>query len=93
MKKSIANLEHVELSSKKTGEKYSLSANISEIFGLRDIFIHHEILPPGRKSSAPHAHSQREELVYVLSGSPTVHLRGKSSPLAPEDYLVPWGNQ
>ncbi len=55
-----------QLRSGKTGEQYSLSAVLSEATG--SLFVHQEILEPGRRSSAPHRHSQGEEMVYMLKG-------------------------
>jgi uncharacterized cupin superfamily protein len=63
---TIADLNHEELRSARTGEAYSLSALLT--LGLEDLFVHHEILPPGRRSSGRHAHTRREELIVVLDG-------------------------
>src|SRR3990167_4892173 len=71
---SLNSLPHHELVSSKTGESYSKSAVLTELFGFQDIFVHHEILQPGRKSSALHHHTLHEEMVIVLNGSPICHL-------------------
>src|SRR4051794_28693826 len=62
---------HRRLQSKKSGEEYSFSASLTDALQSKDFFIHHEILPSGCRSSAPHFHRETEELVYVLRGSPT----------------------
>ncbi len=87
MTHSIKEIKHDELISKRTGEKFSLSAMLSDIFGFRDVFVHHEIIPAGRRSSSPHAHTHREEMIYVLSGSPDVFLQGEMKTLVPGDFI------
>jgi uncharacterized cupin superfamily protein len=87
LKYSIADTKHDELTSTQSGEKFSLSAVLSSTFGFKDVFVHHEIIPPGRRSSSPHAHTHREEMVYVLSGSPEVFLGGEVKTLAPGDFI------
>ncbi len=60
--------QYRQLSSPKTGEKYSLSHVISEGLCARDIFISQEIIAPGSRSSAPHFHTETEEIICVLKG-------------------------
>jgi uncharacterized cupin superfamily protein len=67
-----SEIMHQQLKSLKTGEEYSLSAVISEGLGSKDLFIHHEILSPGHRTSAPHFHLENEEFVYVLAGEAIV---------------------
>ncbi len=66
-----------------TGELLGTLANISEAVGIKNLSIHHEILPPGRRSSPPHRHSVKEEFVYVLSGNPSLWLDGEIFRLFP----------
>lgn len=84
---NIKNLKHTELTSKTTGEKFSLSAILSSIYNFKDFFIAHEILLPGRKSSSPHFHTKKEEMIFVLSGRPTAYIGNKSSQLNPGDFI------
>ena len=63
---------HRQLSSKKSGEKFSLSAVISEALKVNDLFIHHEILAPGHRASGPHFHRVVDEVVFVIRGACTV---------------------
>jgi uncharacterized cupin superfamily protein len=84
---NVKELSHRELSSKKTGEKYSLSASLSERFGFQDLFIHHEVIPPGRRASAPHRHTHREEMIVVLEGAPTAHVGNEARILKPGDLV------
>ena len=45
---------------------------LGDFFGLMQMGIHHEIIPPGSKTSLFHWHSKSEEFVYVLSGTITL---------------------
>lgn len=64
-----STVEHIALASKKSGERFSLSAVLSERLGVRGLFIHHDILAPGHRASGTHFHTRREEVVYVLQGT------------------------
>lgn len=78
---------HTQLTSQKTGEHYSLSTAVSQLLGSRQLFIHHDIIAPGRKSSGAHRHTLIEEVVYVVKGAATV-VEGKSEVVASEGSLV-----
>jgi uncharacterized cupin superfamily protein len=67
---SVDTVAHRELKSLRTGELYSHAAVISELIGMKNLFVHHEIIPPGRRASAPHIHSEQEEMIFVLEGTP-----------------------
>lgn len=84
---NVNMLAHKELVSTSSGEIFSKSAVLTEILGHQDIFIHHEILLPGRRSSSPHSHTHREEIIFVLKGSPTIHLGDQGIQLQPEDFI------
>ena len=58
-------------------EVMSISASFGSRFGLKRIGIHHERVPPGRRTSYPHAESTEEEFVFVLEGSPDVWIDGE----------------
>ncbi len=49
--------------------------------------IHHERLPPGRRTSYPHAESDEEEFIYVLEGYPEVWINGYLWKLEPGDSV------
>jgi uncharacterized cupin superfamily protein len=66
-------------------ELLAIGAPFGRHFGLRHIGIHHERLPPGRRTSYPHAESAEEEFVYVLEGTPDVWLDGTLHRLRPGD--------
>jgi uncharacterized cupin superfamily protein len=50
-------------------EKLSIYRDLGRAAGSRTIGFAFERLPPGRRTSFTHAHSDEEELVYVLSGT------------------------
>lgn len=81
------DVEHRELSSQRTGEKFSSSAVLSEILGFKKIFVHHEVLLPGRRASSSHAHTHQEEMIYVLQGNPTAVVNGEAKDLKPGDFI------
>jgi uncharacterized cupin superfamily protein len=66
-------------------ELLSIGSNFSKAFGLKEIGIHHEVLPPGRRTSFPHAESSEEEFVYVIEGAPDVWIDGVLHRLKPGD--------
>ncbi len=54
---------------------------------LNRLGIHHERLPPGRRTSYPHAESDEEEFIYVLDGYPEVWINGYLWKLEPGDSV------
>ena len=65
----LASIEHRELVSARTGEPFAFSAVVSELIGVRSLFIHHDVIPPGRRASGRHFHTERDEVVIVLEGT------------------------
>jgi uncharacterized cupin superfamily protein len=49
-------------------ERLSFGRPVGRAAGLQRIGLHVERVPPGRRTSYPHAESDEEELVYVLEG-------------------------
>lgn len=84
---NLQELNHSELKSKKTGEVYSQSAVITDHFGFTNLFVHHEILLPGIRSSSPHYHTNSEELIFVLEGNPTARYGNDIVQLKPGDFV------
>ena len=82
-----SELVHSLLRSRTTGETFSRSAVLSDALGTKDFFIHHEILPPGRRASAAHSHDATDEVVFVLQGHPTVHEGNASFRASPGDCV------
>jgi uncharacterized cupin superfamily protein len=68
-------------------EEMGLAASVGEKLGLTRIGIHHMRLPPGRRSSYPHAESAEEEFVFVIAGRPDVWIDGTLHPLEPGDSV------
>lgn len=68
-------------------ELMGFGAALARHFGLTRLGIHHERLPPGRRSSFPHAESLEEEFVYVIEGTPDVWLDGEIFRLKPGDSV------
>lgn len=68
-------------------ELLGIGAAFGRHFGLQRLGIHHERLPPGRRTSYPHAESAEEEFVYVLAGTPDVWLDGELHRLKPGDAV------
>jgi uncharacterized cupin superfamily protein len=68
-----------------SAELLSIGSAFGRAFGFSRIGIHHELLPPGRRTSWPHAESTEEEFVYVLDGTPDLWLDGHLHRLRPGD--------
>ena len=68
-------------------ELLSIGAPLGRHFGLTAIGIHHERLPPGRRTSYPHAESAEDEFVFVLDGTPDAWLDGVLHRLKPGDAV------
>lgn len=60
-------------------------ARFGQKFGLERIGINLEVIPPGNRSSHPHAEKLEEEFVYVLEGTPDVWIDGELFQLNPGD--------
>ncbi len=83
---NLAKLKHRKLFS-KSNEELSSTAVLSEILSLKDIFIHHEIIPPGKRTSLPHFHTKKEEVLIVLEGAPTAVLGGVATKMKQGDFV------
>ncbi len=66
-------------------ELLSLNAPFGKHFGLAPLGIHHVRIPPGRRTSYPHAESSEQEFAYVIEGTPDVWLDGHLHRLKPGD--------
>lgn len=84
---NLKSTPHKQLSS-KDDDPYSLSAVISELLNLDKLFVHHEIIEPGRQISAPHYHSNSEEFFIVLEGTPDLIIDNERLSLKPGDYFA-----
>jgi uncharacterized cupin superfamily protein len=68
-----------------SSEVFAHNAGFSEHFNLMRIGIHHERLPPGQRTSWPHAEADEEEFVFVIEGAPDLWLDGRIRHLKPGD--------
>lgn len=68
-------------------ELFSIGAPLARKLGLGRLGIHHERLPPGRRTSYPHAESDEEEFIYVLEGYPEAWINGYLWKLEPGDSV------
>jgi uncharacterized cupin superfamily protein len=66
-------------------ERLSIGSAFSAHFQFQRLGIHHEVLPPGRRTSYPHAEKTEEEFVYVIEGTPDVWINGHLYRLRPGD--------
>jgi uncharacterized cupin superfamily protein len=69
-------------------ELMSIGAPLGKALGLTRIGIHHERLPPGRRTSYPHAESAEQEFIFVLEGTPDVWIDGVLHRLAVGDSVA-----
>lgn len=83
---NIHELKHRQLAS-GSGEIFSKSLVLTDLLKFKDLFVHHEILSPGKRVSSPHTHTAREEMVFVLTGFPTACVGDKRVPLKPGDFI------
>ncbi|HAK52995.1 MAG TPA: transcriptional regulator [Gammaproteobacteria bacterium] len=58
---------------------------LSHVFGLKDFGVNLTTLPPGTWSSQRHWHSEEDEFIYVLEGSPTLITDEGEQDLEPGD--------
>lgn len=68
-------------------ELHSIGAALGKATGLTRVGVHLEILPPGRRTSFPHAERDEEELVFVLEGRPDVWIDGETFRLTEGDAV------
>ncbi|WP_373999596.1 cupin domain-containing protein [Bdellovibrio bacteriovorus] len=80
--------QHKQLSSQRTGEVFSHSVVLSELLGMQDIFVHHDVIAPGHRASSPHYHAEVEEFVFIIKGTATIHEGDEASFAKPGDCVV-----
>jgi uncharacterized cupin superfamily protein len=68
-------------------ELMAIGAPLGKALGLTRLGIHHLRLPPGRRTSDPHAESLEEEFVFVLHGTPDAWIDGQLHRLRPGDSV------
>lgn len=76
---SIVSLDSLNLEPAKrisTGEILGILGDVSSVGNLEKLQIDFEILLPGHRSAPAHSHSEKEECMYVLEGSPKISING-----------------
>jgi uncharacterized cupin superfamily protein len=68
-------------------ETFSSGFRLSNPLKMKALGVWHERLPPGKRTSWPHAQSREEEFVFVLTGHPRVWLNGWTQTLSPGDIV------
>jgi uncharacterized cupin superfamily protein/nucleoside-diphosphate-sugar epimerase len=68
-------------------EVLSIGTDVGTPLGLTRLGVHVERVPPGRRTSWPHAHSHEEEMLYVLEGEPDLWVNGALHRLKPGDAV------
>ncbi|MBI1775312.1 MAG: cupin domain-containing protein [Proteobacteria bacterium] len=63
-------------------------APFGKTLGLARIGVNHDVIPPGHRTSFPHAHSEQEEFVFVIEGHPDVWIDGVLHALGPGDGIA-----
>lgn len=69
-------------------ELLSIGAPVGRALGLKNIGIHIESLPPGRRTSWPHAEKEEEEFAYIIEGKPQAWIDGDVYDLSPGDFIA-----
>lgn len=69
-------------------ELLSIGAPVGKKLGLKKIGVHIETIPPGRRTSWPHAESEEEEFAYVIEGNPHAWIDGNIFELEPGDFVA-----
>jgi uncharacterized cupin superfamily protein/RimJ/RimL family protein N-acetyltransferase len=69
-------------------ELLSIGSAVGRKLGLKKIGINIETMPPGRRTSWPHAESEEEEFAFVLEGTPDVWIDGEIFPLKVGDFVA-----
>ena len=69
-------------------ELLSIGSAVGQRLGLIKFGIHIETLPPGRRTSYPHAESHEEEFAFVVEGTPQAWINGTLYPLSPGDFVA-----
>ena len=69
-------------------EPMGFDASLGRKLGLTRIGIHHLRLPPGQRTSYPHAESAEEEFVFVVEGAPDAWIDGVLHRLKPGDSVA-----
>jgi uncharacterized cupin superfamily protein len=84
----IKNLTERQIISPLSGEKFSLAKSLSDSAMVTGLLIHHETLLPGRRASSVHYHTKKDELIFVLSGTPSAWINGIVTKVNPGGFVA-----
>jgi uncharacterized cupin superfamily protein len=70
------------------GDLRATIARFGRALGLTRLGVNQEIVPPGCRTSTPHAHSLEEEFVFVIEGRPDLWIDGALHALRPGDGVA-----
>ena len=68
-------------------ELLGIGSPLGHATGLTRIGVHHGVIPPGRRTSWPHAEENEEEFVYVIEGRPQAWINGELFQLEEGDFV------
>ena len=86
--RSTAEVPEHTFSYPGSDEKMGPSRAVGKAAGLRRIGLHVQRLPPGARSSWPHAEEDEEEFVYVLEGAVDAWVDGALHPMVAGDVAA-----
>lgn len=69
-------------------ELLAIGAPVGRKLGLKKIGVHIETIPPGRRTSWPHAEKTEEEFAFVVKGSPVAWINGEIQSLKEGDFIA-----
>ena len=69
---SIEDIEPRQMKSERTGETFGFMRLLSAFAGIDNLLIWQETLVPRRRSSSPHSHSKKKEMILVMQGTLSV---------------------
>ncbi len=70
------------------GDLRASAAALGQALGLERLGVNHETIPPGCRSSIPHAHSHEEEFIFIIEGHPDLWIDGTLHRLRPGDAVA-----
>jgi uncharacterized cupin superfamily protein len=85
---SVADVPEEDGAYPDSDERLSFGRPIGRVAGLQKIGVHYERVPPGRRTSYPHAEADEEEFVFVISGSIDAWIDGHLHPLVAGDFAA-----
>ena len=84
----LINIDELEFHSQTHGERFAAHmAPIASRIGARQLGCRLTVVPPGKQAWPYHAHLSNEEMFFVLEGSGTLKLAGKTYPLRAGDVV------